>query len=179
LAEDKRVSVAFILAILCWEDVDRLWVQSLQQGKKPVYALTEAVHQLYSDQKVHVFMPKKFLAVMREIWLSQPRFEQLESDKVMKLLIQSRFRAAFDFYCLRSEVGHADPIMAAWWTDFQTQTDDSKADTLLNLKHHKGSTFVRASMHLPSLPTTHQSPVHPKKRRPRKKKSTQNQGVDA
>ena len=45
----------------------------------------------------------------------------------MNLLEHRRFRAAYDFMLLQSEVGQADETLAKFWTDVQTQTEDERA----------------------------------------------------
>ena len=45
----------------------------------------------------------------------------------MKLLEHRRFRAAYDFMLLRSEVGQFDVDGAKFWTDVQTQSASERA----------------------------------------------------
>ena len=47
----------------------------------------------------------------------------------MNLLGHKRFRAAYDFYVLRAEVGQADETTAKFWTDVQTQSLKERAAT--------------------------------------------------
>jgi poly(A) polymerase len=45
----------------------------------------------------------------------------------MNLLEHKRFRAAYDFMLLQSEVGQADEALAKFWTDVQTQSVEERA----------------------------------------------------
>jgi len=57
----------------------------------------------------------------------QPRFVQVRGKRAMNLLEHRRFRAAYDFMVLQSEVGEVDPQLAKFWTDVQTQSADERA----------------------------------------------------
>ena len=56
---------------------------------------------------------------MREIWNLQPRLERRAGKRAFRLLDHPRFRAAYDFLLLRSDVGEVDRELADWWTEFQ------------------------------------------------------------
>jgi len=71
-----------------------------------------------------VTIPKRFGVPMREIWSLQNRLERYSGKRARRLLGHPRFRAAYDFYCLRADVGNADPAVARFWTE---QQDDAPA----------------------------------------------------
>ena len=64
---------------------------------------------------------------MREVLALQPRFTGMKGRRAMNLLDHRRFRAAYDFMVLQSEVGLGDEAVAKFWTDVQTQTADERA----------------------------------------------------
>ena len=64
---------------------------------------------------------------MREMLSLQPRFTTVRGKRAMNLLEHRRFRAAYDFMLLQSEVGLGDPALAKFWTDVQTQSPDERA----------------------------------------------------
>jgi poly(A) polymerase len=63
---------------------------------------------------------------MREIWTMQPRFEKRTGSAPFGLVDQARFRAGFDFLCLRAEVGELDIELADWWEEFQHADDEAR-----------------------------------------------------
>ncbi len=63
---------------------------------------------------------------MREMLSLQPRFRSMRGKRAMKLLNHRRFRAAYDFMLLLSEVGQFDPQAAKFWTDVQTQSEEQR-----------------------------------------------------
>jgi poly(A) polymerase len=56
----------------------------------------------------------------------QPRFEQREGRRALRLLNHPRFRAAYDFLLLRAAAGEADPELAKWWTDIQSASAEER-----------------------------------------------------
>jgi len=73
--------------------------------------LTEAVRV--------VGIPRRFSAVIHEIWSMQSRFEKRTGKAPHRLQAHPRFRAAYDFFLLRSFSGDAPADLAQWWTRFQ------------------------------------------------------------
>jgi poly(A) polymerase len=49
----------------------------------------------------------------------QPRFRQRQGKRPLRLLTHPRFRAAYDFLCLRSAAGEDVQDACQWWTDVQ------------------------------------------------------------
>jgi poly(A) polymerase len=47
---------------------------------------------------------------------------------------QARFRAGFDFLCLRAEVGEVDIELADWWEEFQHANDDARISLIQTVK---------------------------------------------
>lgn len=119
LAEDKPVTPAFLFAALLWEPM-RLQMQTfLDEGASPLEATQVAGNQVAAEQVQVTSLPKRFSYPMREIWMLQTRFERRRGKAPHRLLEHPRFRAAYDFMLLRSEVGEAPAELAEWWTDFQ------------------------------------------------------------
>jgi len=119
LAEGKPVTPAFLFAALLWEPM-RLQMQAfLDDGSTPLEAAQVAGNQVAAEQVQVTSLPKRFSYPMREIWMLQTRFERRRGKAPHRLLEHPRFRAAYDFMLLRSEVGEAPEELAGWWTDFQ------------------------------------------------------------
>ncbi|MCO6412691.1 MAG: polynucleotide adenylyltransferase PcnB [Thiogranum sp.] len=127
LAEDKPVTPAFLYAALLWEPM-RLRMQELvQQGSGELEAAQIAGNEVTVEQVRSTALPKRFSLPMREIWLLQSRLERRRGKAPYRLLEHPRFRAAYDFLLLRSEVGEAPKELADWWTSFQTLNESERA----------------------------------------------------
>ena len=119
LAEAKPVTPAFLFAALLWEPMRLRMQEFLDQGSPPLEAAQLAGNQITAEQVQVTSLPKRFSFPMREIWMLQTRFERRRGKAPYRLLEHPRFRAAYDFMLLRSEVGEAPKELADWWTDFQ------------------------------------------------------------
>ena len=130
LREDKPVSPAFLFAALLWHEVLAAWKARQEAGVRPVPALHEAMDEVLERQREQLAIPRRYDAVMKEIWLMQPRFEQRSGQRPFRLLEQPRFRAAYDFLLLRCESGEAEAQLGLWWDEFQDASDARRAEML-------------------------------------------------
>ncbi len=117
--EGKPVSTGFLFASLLWHPVLDEWNRRKAAGEKPVPALFESMSTILETQRKKLAIPRRYDAVMKEIWALQPRFEQRFGQRPFRLLEHPRFRAAYDFMLLRADSGELDEAIADWWTDFQ------------------------------------------------------------
>jgi poly(A) polymerase len=130
IAEDKPISPGFLFATLLWHQV-RLGAARIEsKGELPTPALYQAMDEVLDAQKEKLAIPRRFDAVMKEIWSMQPRFLQRAGQRPYRLLEHPRFRAAFDFYVLRAASGEVEEEIARWWEDFQT-AEDSERESML------------------------------------------------
>jgi poly(A) polymerase len=123
LQENKSVSPFFLFAALLWEPVRLLAQTKIDAGDASNFAFQEAASTVLSQQVRRVAIPRNVSLAMREVWLLQPRLEQIRGGRPFKLLENPRFRAAYDFLMLRAESGEASPALADWWTRFQTASE--------------------------------------------------------
>jgi poly(A) polymerase len=130
IAEDKPISPGFLFASLLWHQV-RLGAARIEsQGELPTPALYLAMDEVLDAQKEKLAIPRRFDAVMKEIWSMQQRFMQRGGQRPYRLLEHPRFRAAFDFFVLRAASGEVDQDIARWWEDFQ-HADDTEKEAML------------------------------------------------
>jgi poly(A) polymerase len=119
IAEGKPVTPAFLFAALLWEPVRLAAMGFEDQGSAPVEALHLAASDIFARQVQSVALPKRFAIQTREIWALQPRLRSIKGKRPERLLSHPRFRAAYDFLCLRASCGEEDEALAQWWTDYQ------------------------------------------------------------
>jgi poly(A) polymerase len=101
----------------------------------PIYpALQEAIEDVFNARIGDVSGRGKLAGDMREIWTMQPRFEKRTGSGPFGLVDQARFRAGFDFLCLRAEVGGVDIELADWWEEFQHANDDARISLIQAVK---------------------------------------------
>ena len=127
----KGVSPAFLFAALLWHEVLAAWKKAQREGLKPIPALFKAMDAVLDIQTDKLAIPRRFTAVMKEIWALQPRFEQRSSRRPFALLAQERFRAGYDFLVLRAASGEVSAELAQWWERFQRAGENERPSMLL------------------------------------------------
>ena len=137
LRDGKPASPAFLFAALLWHEVLSMWNAQLDAGKPPIPSLHLAMDAVLHKQRIEMAIPHRHDAIMKEIWLLQPRLEQRSGHRPIRLLALPRFRAAYDFMLLRSQSGEVPVELAEWWTEFQDASDERREDMLLPEKGPK------------------------------------------
>ena len=127
---EKSISPAFLFAALLWHEVLAAWKKA-QRGLKPIPALFQAMDAVLDIQTDKLAIPRRFTAVMKEIWALQPRFEQRSGRRPFGLITQERFRAGFDFLVLRTASGEAPEELSQWWEKFQHAGEGERESMLL------------------------------------------------
>ncbi len=94
-------------------------------------ALYQAMDAVLDIQTDKLAIPRRFTAVMKEIWALQPRFEQRSGRRPFALMTHERFRAGFDFLVLRCASGEAPEELSRWWQKFQDAGEDERQSMLL------------------------------------------------
>ena len=127
----KPVSPAFLFAALLWHEVLAAWKKEQAHGMRPIPALHAAMDAVLDKQTDKLAIPRRFTAVMKEIWMLQPRFEQRSGKRPYALLTNERFRAGFDFLVLRCASGECPEELSGWWERFQDAPPEERAEMLL------------------------------------------------
>lgn len=131
VSQDKPVSPAFLFAALLWHEVLADWMARQKAGERPVAALHEAMHEVLERQRAQLAVPRRYDAVMKDLWLLQPRFAQRSGQRPIRMLALERFRGAYDFLLLRCESGEVDMQLGEWWTEFQDASDARRTEMLV------------------------------------------------
>ncbi len=128
VGEGKAVAPSFLLACVLWAEVRDGWAARLNQRQHSHPALQDAIDDVFHAHIGDVSGRGKLAGDMREIWMMQPRFEKRVGSAPFGLVEQERFRAAFDFMRLRSDIGEVDEVLADWWQEFSTADDQLRED---------------------------------------------------
>lgn len=127
VAADEPVTPVFLFAVLLWGPVRRRAAELEAAGEPPIQAMLLAADEVADAQQGRVAIPRRITTPMKELMLMQLRLQRTRGRRVLGLLGQGRFRAAYDFLCLRAQVGDADPALAAFWTELQGMDEASRA----------------------------------------------------
>lgn len=127
IAADEPVSPAFLFALLLWPAYCRTLAMLQAQGVHAAEAERRAADRVTLHQVATVALPRRFSLPMQEIWLLQTRFSQRQRKRVVRLLAQPRFRAAYDFLLLRQAASDSHAADIAFWAEAQRDPDHALA----------------------------------------------------
>ncbi len=137
IGQGKSVNPAFLIAVLLWGDVQKGLESRLSNGQPMVPSLFQAGRASLSEQVKHLSIPRRFSVVARDIWDMQPRLHKISGKRPLKLLEHQRFRAAYDFMCLRGQAGENELVdLCDWWTRFQRLNEDEQGAASKSKKHN-------------------------------------------
>jgi poly(A) polymerase len=130
VAEGRPVTVAFLFAVLLWNEVETLAGKFCEEGAIASLAWQRAAHRAMAEQSKRIAVPRRFAYAIEEIWTLQPRFAERTRKRVFRLMAHPRFRAAYDFLLLRA--GESDTLRESgeWWTRAQALSADELSAVL-------------------------------------------------
>ena len=127
---DKPVTPAFLFSALLWAPVKQGTDNNVADGMPYSVALQKAATRVVSQQVKHVSIPRRFTTTMRDIWSLQSRFRHRSGRRAYSVLHHPKFRAAYDFMCLRANAGEIDSEDCRWWTELQEKSDEQQKSAL-------------------------------------------------
>jgi len=122
---DLPVTPAFLFAVLLWERVREGSKMYGELGNPALQSVHMAASDAFAEQVKAISVPRRFSNMTRDIWILQGRFQFKNQRRVFSLLENKRFRAAYDFMCLRSQAGEISKDDCEWWTLIQ-EVDESE-----------------------------------------------------
>ena len=123
VAADKPITPMFLFAVFLWGAVSgRAGQLREEEGVPEVQSLITAGAELTAYQCSRIAVPKRFTIPMREIMQLQPRFERRTGKRVAGFVAHRRFRAAFDLYALRAQLGEVSADDVQFWADAWEQS---------------------------------------------------------
>ncbi len=130
VASGKSVTPMFLVGVFLWAPTFKLAeIRRTEEKMSESQSLSLAAYELTSQQQRRIAIPKRFTIPMREMLALQPRFAVRQGKRGIKLLEHRRFRAAYDFMVLLSEVGQVDNEVAEFWTRVQSQSAEQRAQS--------------------------------------------------
>lgn len=142
---DKRindgmsVTPAFLFAVMLWKPMRHAEAAYREDSYIDPQCMQLASNDVLASQVKYTAVPRRFSNVTREIWLLQSRFGQKNFRRASQFLENRRFRAAFDFLCLRSvaEQDQALQADASWWEEFQKVDAERQMEMCKAVPHVK------------------------------------------
>jgi len=119
IADGRPVTPTFLFAALLWPLIARQAQQLKEEGTPPIPALHEAASMALAELIQRIALPKRFSLPLREMVEMQERLQRRGYPQSDMLLVEPRFRAAYDLLLLRESAGEDTGGLGAWWTDYQ------------------------------------------------------------
>jgi poly(A) polymerase len=130
LATGKTVSPVFFFAVMLWAPSEILAEKYIASGTPKITAWAQACQEVFSAQQTYISIPKRVGIPSQNVVMMQPRFEITKGRRVLWLISQARFRAAFDLMLLRSEFELVPKSIAEWWTRIQTLSESEREELI-------------------------------------------------
>ncbi len=122
----KPVTPAFLFAVMLWKQIRDGSEMYRELGNPSLQSVHLAATDAFAEQVKCISVPRRFSNMTREIWTMQGRFQFKNTRRVMGFLEHRRFRAAYDFMCLRAKSGEIMPDDCEWWTLIQEVDEQEK-----------------------------------------------------
>ena len=136
IKQQKPLNPAFLYACFLWWPVLSTKQQLIQEGYTPAESMQRAIVSVIEQQIKTISIPRRFTQFIREVWTLQYRLETRRGKRLGHLLEHQRFRAAYDFLLLRTEVGEIPDEAAKWWTEIQSSDEQDQSIMINNLRNH-------------------------------------------
>jgi poly(A) polymerase len=135
IRKDMRVTPAFLFAALLWHPVNSRVKEFVDNGMPYSVAIQKVATRVLSQQSASVSIPRRFTTTMRDIWGLQTRFHYRAGKRALAVLEHPKFRAGYDFLCIRAQAGETVDIGdikqdCQWWTDLQKQNIEQQKNAL-------------------------------------------------
>ena len=125
----KPVTPAFLFAVLLWKRIRDGSKMYHELGNPALQSVHLAASDVFAEQVKALSVPRRFSNMTREIWTMQGRFQFKNMRRVTGFLDNRRFRAAYDFMCLRAQAGEITSDDCEWWTLIQ-EVDEAEKQSM-------------------------------------------------
>jgi poly(A) polymerase len=120
------VTPGFLVAVLLWEDFNARFQEKTLNDDDPAFATLR-------NQQQTIAIPRRFGTFAKETWMTQDRLIKRNPRTIARLIQHKRFRAGFDFLCLRAETEVDLAESAEWWSTFQEQDEPVQQQMIAEL----------------------------------------------
>ncbi len=120
IKNNRPVTPAFLFAVFLWQAQNERYELIKKNIKSNYIAMTQASEEVILEQIKQTSLPRWLTSRVKDIWILQTKLERRQPKKVKQLLLNPRFRIAYDFLLLRSQSTNPELIkIAEFWTKKQ------------------------------------------------------------
>ena len=144
IQKDLPVTPAFLFAALLWAPLQKGIEKRCNNGEHYAVAMQKVSEALLSAQVQHIAIPRRFTMVVRDIWALQARLKHHTGKRATSAFEHPKFRAAYDFLCLRAKAGEDVAADCQFWTEFQQKMPSTHSRPAPDSNHRRGPRCRRA-----------------------------------
>jgi poly(A) polymerase len=134
----KSVTPTFLFTLLLYGPIAAYIEKQPQDQWGDVGTILDGCEHALREAQKRVTIPKRFSLGVRDMFALQPQLENPRSRRVLRLIEQPRFRAAYDLLLLRAAVGMAQREVADWWTALQAASAQQRMEMAEALEAARG-----------------------------------------
>jgi poly(A) polymerase len=134
----KSVTPTFLFTLLLYGPIAEYIEKQPPEQWGEVGTILDACDSALREAAKRVTIPKRFSLGVRDMFALQPQLEHPRSRRVLRLIEQPRFRAAFDLLLLRAQVGMAQQELVDWWAALQAAAPAQRQEMALALEAARG-----------------------------------------
>ncbi len=135
--EERSLNPGFLLSVLLWPIVSYELDRSQKTSRHFYQVLHHAIDKVITDQNNVLHIPRRFIVMMRSVWVMQYQLLRRRGKRVYSILQHRYFRATFDFLMLRTGAGEPFQESVHWWQVFQKASHIKQRDMVLELNKRK------------------------------------------
>jgi poly(A) polymerase len=135
----KSVTPTFLFTLLLYGPIAAYIGRQPREKWSDVGTILDGCDVALRETQKRVTIPKRFSLGVRDMFALQPQLEQPRSRRVLRLIEQPRFRAAFDLLLLRAQVGMASQQLVDWWAALQAADPETRMQMVLALEASRGN----------------------------------------
>jgi poly(A) polymerase len=134
----KSVTPTFLFTLLLYGPIAAQIEKQPPEKWGEVGTILDACDAALREATRRVTIPKRFSLGVRDMFALQPQLEHPRGRRVLRLIEQPRFRAAFDLLLLRAEVGMAQQELVDWWAALQAAAPAQREEMVAALEASRG-----------------------------------------
>ncbi|WP_019028351.1 polynucleotide adenylyltransferase PcnB [Colwellia piezophila] len=142
IINEQRVTPAFLFAAMLWYPLQK-HIQQIKVTTQltPQDVFFAALNEIMPEQQRSIAIPKRFQAVIKDIWILQEKLGRRDGKRAFKTFEHAKFRAGYDFLLLRAQIEATPELieLAQWWTDFQEVSDEARLQMIKGVRSPQGS----------------------------------------
>ncbi len=135
IKENKPLNIGFILGVFLWPQHRRHLLKEQGENKRLNHALYDSITTTIKEQCKLLNVSKRMSSMMKSMWLLQYNLERRRPKRILSILRQRYYRAAFDLLMLRAEQDDELKECAQWWHEIYLADDETREqmiDKLVN-----------------------------------------------